>query len=353
MLQCLPYAHHLPESFWQIPARVYAPEAAAPRESPEVLAAVVAEEAGRHTIQVYTDHASLRLLGIFPDDGPDAFFGLWETLPDAALNQQAFAQLAAEAKRRGYRRLVGPLCFSTFHRYRLRLGAVPSWGQFDAEPINPAYYPGLLTDLGFTPTLTFESRLLQPAVVPTVYDNKAALLAQLQQVPFEFVPLTPEVWQEHEAEIFELVQAIYGANPAYRPVSAAQFKLLYHRAYAQKLCPHTSVLLRERSTGKLVAQSFCHPNYAPLHLPATEPATFQQHYPRLQHRTLLAKTVGVHPDYRQQGLMSYLGAYGMVSFREYYDDIIFCLMRTDNFSRHFTDGFPYETAHYALYAREL
>ncbi|MBG8555643.1 hypothetical protein [Hymenobacter guriensis] len=353
MLESLSYNGQLPDSFWQIPAAVYATEVVPLREHAEVLAAVVAEEAARHEVLLYTDHETLRLLGIFPQEGTDAFFGLWETLPDAALNQQVFDQLAAEARRRGYRRLVGPLCFSTYHRYRLRLGPVPSWGQFDAEPVNPAYYAALLTDLGFTPTLTFESRLLQPAVVPTVYDNKAALLAQLQQVPFEFVPLTPDVWQEHEAAIFELVQAIYGANPAYRPVSAAQFGLLYNRAYAEKLCPHTSVLLRERSTGKLVAQSFCHPNYAPLHLPATEPATFQQHYPRLQHRTLLAKTVGVHPDYRQQGLMSYLGAYGMVSFREYYDDIIFCLMRTDNFSRHFTDGFPYETAHYALYAREL
>ena len=95
------------------------------------------------------------------------------------------------------------------------------------------------------------------------------------------------------------------------------------------------------------------PNYAPLRLAAGTAPNFARDYPRLPRRTLLAKTVGVHPDFRQQQLMSYLGAYGMASFREFYDEIIFCLMRSDNFSRHFTDGLSAEVAQYALFEREL
>jgi hypothetical protein len=51
--------------------------------------------------------------------------------------------------------------------------------------------------------------------------------------------------------------------------------------------------------------------------------------------------------------MNYMGAYGMMSFRELYDQVIFCLMRSDNFSRHFTDGLPAEVAQYALFGKHL
>ena len=101
-----------------------------------------------------------------------------------------------------------------------------------------------------------------------------------------------------------------------------------------------------------MALSFCHPNYAPLVLGSTPP-NFARDYPRLTERTLLAKTVGVHPDFRKQQLMNYLGAYGMMSFRELYDQVIFCLMRSDNFSRHFTDDLPFEAAQYALFSQDL
>jgi hypothetical protein len=350
-LHRLPYAGALPESFWAIPDRVYAAQPWRPAESPDLTEQLLAQEAARNELLLFTDHATLRLLGIFPHDSDEAFFGFWETLDDAALNQAAFEALAAEARQRGRRRLIGPVNFNTFQAYRLRLAPEPSWGQFDREPVNPGYYAPLLQDLGFAPVSTFESRRIRPADVPRVYADKDQLLRELGKVPFDFIPLNGASWDAHEPEIFELVHAVFGANPGYRPVPPAQFRLLYNRAYAEKLCPHTSVLLRDRASGALAALSFCHPNYSEL--PAGHHPVFERDFPRLQRRQLLAKTVGVHPDYRQQGLMSYMGAYGMVHFRERYEDVIFCLMRTGNFSLHFTDGLPAETAHYALFGREL
>jgi hypothetical protein len=347
----LPYQGQLPESFWTIPARVYAGQPLRPVESRALTEQLFAQEAQRNDLVLYTDHATLRLVGIFPHEAEEAFFGYWETLDDAALIQQAFEALAAEARQRGRCRLVGPLNFSTFHAYRLRLPPVPTWGQFDWEPVNPDYYPARLAAAGLAPVSTFESRRIRPQDVPAVFTEKDMLLRELARIPFDFIPLNEQTWQEHEAPIFELVQAIFGANPGYRPVPAEQFRLLYNRQYAAKLCPHTSVLFRDQATGALAALSFCHPNYSEL--PADTRPVFERDFPRLQRRQLLAKTVGVHPDYRQRGLMSYLGAYGMVHFRERYDDVIFCLMRTGNFSLHFTDGLPAETAHYVLFGQEL
>ncbi|RTQ47874.1 hypothetical protein EJV47_18315 [Hymenobacter gummosus] len=352
-LSRIPYQGQLPDSFWTITERVYADQPLRPQESRRLTEQLFAQEASRNDIVVYTDHATLRLVGIFPHDSEEAFFGFWEALDDAALLEQAFDALAEDARQRGRRRLVGPLNFSTFHSYRLRLPPAPGWGQFDREPVNPDYYPARLAALGLAPVSTFESRRIQPQDVPAVFTEKDMLLRELAQIPFDFIPLNEQTWAAHETQIFELVHAIFGANPGYRPVPPEQFSLLYNQQYAARLCPHTSVLFRDQASGALAALSFCHPNYSELQLPADRPPVFERDFPQLQRKQLLAKTVGVHPDYRQRGLMSYLGAYGMVHFRERYEDVIFCLMRTGNLSLHFTDGLPAETAHYALFGREL
>jgi hypothetical protein len=346
------FVDDLPGSFFEIPAAIYAGQPSPPAENPEAVLDLFRAEATRNDIIVLTHPAALRVVGIFPHHGPDAYFGFWETIDDLALNRDAFARLADEARRRGYDRLLGPLSFNTFHAYRLRLGPAPSWNVFDREPRNPPYYPALLAQLGFSPALTFESRLIRADAVPAAYGQKADLLAAFQHIPYDLIPLNPDTWGAHEAELHALVDNVFSANPAYRRIPLAQFRRLYNAGFAAGLCPHTSVLFRDRARGQLVAFSFCQPNYAPLN-PGTTPANFARDYPRLTHKVLLAKTVGVHPDFRQQQLMSFLGAYGMMSFRELYTEIIFCLMRSDNFSRHFTDGLPMEVAHYALFGQEL
>ena len=114
------------------------------------------------------------------------------------------------------------------------------------------------------------------------------------------------------------------------------------------------MLFRHRASGQLAALSLCQPNYQPLALPPGAAPIFARDYSLLSRpRTLLAKTVGIHPDFRSQGLQALLAAYAMRSFLTYYDDVIFCLMRADNLSLRFTDGLPFEAAHYALFEQEL
>jgi len=186
-------------------------------------------------------------------------------------------------------------------------------------------------------------------VIPDTYINKKELIDGLSNISYDFISLDEKVWDKYKLEIFLLVGEIFGLNPGYKSVSFAEFELKYNSDFAKMICPYTSVLLADRSSGKLVGISLCYPNYIPLSL--SEKPVFTKHYPLLQHRTLLAKTQGVHPDYRKQGLMNFLGAYGMLSFRKYYDDIIFCLMREGNPSLRFTEPFQYEEATYALFAK--
>ena len=351
-LDRLPYSGELPASFDTVGRQLYAGLGYAPDDEP---AAQLCEQlADTHDIIFYTDHWNLRLAGIFPKAGGEvAYFGFWETAGVLLRNQVAFDMLLHDAAERGFRVVQGPLHFSTYFRYRLRLGAVPSWRQFNREPVNPPYYPDMLTQLGFRPALTFESRCLRAADIPQVYAQRQAVQEQLLSTPFDFIPLTSGTWKALEDEIFTLTQQVFSQNPAYRAVGKEQFRLLYNETYAEGLCPHTSVLFRHRASGQLAALSLCQPNYHSLGRVVSAHPVFTRDYPRLTHPTLLAKTVGVHPDFRGQGLQALLAAYAMQEFQAYYKDVIFCLMRAGNLSLRFTKDLPTEVAYYALFEREV
>jgi ribosomal protein S18 acetylase RimI-like enzyme len=348
----IPYAGELPASFDVVGRQPYAGLGYAPADEPA--AALCAMLADTHDIIFYTDHWNLRLAGLFPksNDGV-AYFGFWETSGSLMLNQLAFEQLLADAALRDVHTVRGPLHFNTFFRYRLRLGKVPSWRQFDREPVNPPYYPELLTQLGFKPVLTYETRRLGPEAVPLLYERREAVQAELSQAPFDFIALTPETWYAMRDEIFVLIQSIFSQNPAYQPASQEQVKLFYNADFAAGLCPYSSVLLRHQPSGQLAAISICQPNYHSLGRDVSARPVYARDYPLLDAPTLLVRNVGVHPDFRGQGLQGLLGAYIMRDFREYYDDVLFCLMHTGSLSLRFTEGLPAEVAHYALFERAV
>lgn len=348
-MERIPYKDLLPESFFRIPGAVYRDLSFQSEEDERIVSSLFREEAERNDIALYTDHRDTRLVGIFPHGSTEAYFGFWETTPDGQKTGEAFSMLESDALQRGRTTLTGPINFNTFHAYRLRLGEEPSWVQFDREPVNPVYYPHLLQGMGYAPLSTFESRLLRPEHIPVAYDGKQDILAGVERLPFTFIPLNEENWQQWEEAIFELVKAIFSQNPLFRSISIEQFRLLYNPSFARKLCPYSSVLFQDPETGHLVAMSFCQPNYSSL----PEVTSFREGYPQLERKTLLVKTVGVHPGYRQQGLMNYLGAYAMRSFRQHYEEVIFCLMRTGNYSLQFSEGLPYESAQYALFQKKL
>ncbi len=339
----------LPDSFFALPPRVYRSLPFATEENPTEVHRLLAEERANHDTVLYTDHRTVRLLGIFPKATDTAYFAYWET-SDSVANQRAFEAFEGEAVERKMRGIRGPLTFNTFHRYRLRL-QTPSWTMFDREPVNPPEYVDWLRERHYAPVLHFESRMMKSSHMPQLYESKEEYLSTLTDLPFRYLPLTPETWTARAYEIYGLVDAIFSQNPGYRSISFAQFSQLYGPDFAQKLCPYSSVLLEDLDSNQLIGLSFCLPNYRPLRL-RSKPS-FVRDYPRLTHKTLLIKSVGIHPDFRRRGLMTYLGAYCMQTFTRYYEDAIFCLMRADNPSLRFTDDLPFERCSYALFEKKL
>lgn len=343
------YNGSLPNYFFEIPKKIYQNQSLKPNENQETISKLFALEVKKNEILIYTNYLDIRLVGIFPKNQDIAYFGFWETVNDIGLNQQAFKMLEYDVLIKGRKVIFGPINFNTYHAYRLRLSE-PTWGVFDREPINPNYYPKLLHKCGLEESLTFESRMIKTENIKDVYIEKEHLLSEIKKIPFNFIRLTSNVWQTFELQIFELIQSVFRENPFFTDITFEQFKLYYNQSFAEKLCPHSSVIFQDKVTGDLASISICHPNYNSL---ALEKPTFDKDFDRLERKVLLAKTVGVHPDYRKKGLMNFMGAYGMLSFNNYYDEIIFCLMRTDNHSIHFTENIKHEAVKYALFKKYI
>lgn len=343
----------LPESFFTILPGIYANLPFDSNDNEIATRKLFLEQHSGKEIIIYTDHHNIRLTVIFDNAEGEARFGFWETTDDTELNIAAFNLLFTDARKRDVTKVIGPINFNTFNAYRIRNGNFPSWNKFDKEPVNPKYYESILKKMGFDEMHIYESRMIKSGDIPKVYEEKQALLNEVRNLSFNIIPLNENTWLQYEEDIYTLVLDIFAQNPVFNAIDKSSFLKLYNTTYAKGLCPHSSVLFINRQNNKPVAMSFCHPNYSSLQLPYNVAPDFSRDYEKLKQKILLAKTIGVHPAYRQRGLMNYLGAYAMLSFKQYYNEVIFCLMRSGNYSLQFTKDLPYESAVYALYQKSF
>lgn len=353
--------YNLPESFVKIQFEIYRNEFGSVNENDVIQENTIKSELNKvnkiiqnfiedNEIILYTDHNTYRFIGIFNILRKDCSLGFFESMNNSSIDL-AFKHFKQDALDRGFLKILGPINFNTYLSYRIRLNN-PVWGKFDSEPHNPLYYNEIFTRNGFNIVQEYESRLIKKEHIKDVYINKKELLEALSQIPYNFIPINKEFWLNNTHKIFELIHQIFSGNPFYNTINFNQFNLLFNDDYINKLCSLSSVIFQDKLTQEFAAISLCMPNYESLNLENEKP-DFTKHFALLENKTLLAKSVGVHPNYRSLGLMNYLGAYGMMSFHDHYDEVLFCTMRSDNPSLRFSDPFKYEKANYALYSCDL
>lgn len=350
----------LPDAFLDLPASVYTND---PWWIPEDRNAVMAQfsqgndwfDSGRAWLGVIPGKA--RLAGFFShqviDGETAAFFGYWEGVDDLAVHERLFTALREWAREQGATRLYGPINFTTFNAYRLRLDRFED-GAFPGEPWNPPYYRQLIEQLGFDVRYRYLSTFNDTAnVIDSIKADYLRVKPQLEKaVALEI--MTPELWMEHLDELYGFVDQVFGGNFAYTPISRQTFTAACGKPFANRLCPRTSVLAKARD-GRIAGFFLVFPDYSPLLRQSTQlpvPAadiTWARHYPALPRpRRGLAKTGGVHPDFRSLGLFTAMSCELSLRAEGIYDTLAATLVREDNPSRQF--ALRHGTAHHHSYA---
>lgn len=356
----------LPAGFLDLPAQVYAND---PWWMAEDRVAVSAQfspdnswfDEGEAWVGVIPGKA--RLAGFFRNQQIDgesaAFFGYWEGMNDPAAHQRLFDALREWARQRGAKRIYGPINFTTFNAYRLRTDGFES-GAFPGEPWNPPYYADLLEQAGFDIRYRYLSTFSD--TISVIYSIKADYLRVKPQLEkaVRFEAMTPEFWMDNLDELYGFVDQVFGGNFAYTPISRESFSAACGKPFADRFCPRTSVLAQTHD-GRIAGFFLVFPDYSPLlrqsaNMPV-RPAdiTWAQHYPGLPHPRLgLAKTGGVHPDFRSLGLFTAMGCELSLRAEGIYDTLAGTLVREDNPSRQFAMRHGTARRHsYALYQASL
>ena len=335
----------LPEAFIELPQRLYADDPHWQGEDAQALSWQFSTanpwfDSGRAWLGVLPGQARLAgFLSEQPVEGePAAFFGFWESLDDPAPNRRLFQGLSDWARGQGAKHLYGPINFSTFGAYRLRLNAFEA-GCFLGEPWNPPYYPALLESLGFALRYRYLSVLSYTRQVAASIRPEYQRIKPRLDALVHLEALSGEVWMAHLDELYAFIDAVFGANFAYTPLSRGAFERHCGQMLADRLCPHTSVLARAHD-GRIAGFFVTYADFSPLlrqgnpqRLPASS-LKHAEHFELLpQPRRLLAKTTGVHPDFREHGLFSAMGCELALRAETHYQQIVGAMMREDNNSR--------------------
>lgn len=356
----------LPEAFVALPALVYAGDGAWLGEDSAALREQFGAnnpwfEKGRAWLGVVPGVA--RLAGFCQDQVVDgervAFFGFWEGLEDLAAHRQLFDALADWAREQGATRLYGPINFSTFGAYRLRLDAFEH-GAFPGEPWNPPYYAALLEALGFGVRYRYFSTFNATAdVVASVGPEYLRLKPRLETL-VRLEALTPGFWMAHLDELYTFVDQVFGANFAYTPISREAFGRQCGAPFAERFCPRTSILALAPDDS-IAGFFLVYPDYGPLLRQDAGaarihgPVRYAQYFDQLPHpRCGLARTGGVHPDFRSLGLFSAMSCELSLRAEGLYDEMAAPLVREDNNSRQFALRHGRARQHhYGLFLKEL
>jgi GNAT superfamily N-acetyltransferase len=359
----------LPPGFLDLPAAVYAGDPCwIPEDAAGLERAFDATNPWfeRGSAQAWCTPGRARL-AVFHDplataDGtPVAFFGCWEVTEEGA-DAELFARAERWARDRGARALFGPVNFSTFGRYRLRVAAETGALPFPDEPYNPTRYPAHLLDLGFTADQHYLTQMAPDTVAVAVRQMRHHKLQAVLDQGFRITALDHATWLDHLPQLYGVVDAMFRDNFAYTPLSQAAFEATCGPTFIRKACPRTSVACWAPD-GSLAGFFLVFPHWGPLlvqgaggpRLSAGE-LDYATHLPALQAAGpmgALSKTVGVAPAHRGAGLMTAMTLAMFERGHGLYDMWYGAMIKVGNPSGRYADGHTTNERWYALFRKDL
>lgn len=327
----------------------------------------------RSQAKVFCYESKTRLVAFYnPDieieDERVVYFGFWETKNDFSINDKLFSQLESWASSVKAERIYGPINFSTFQNNRLRVDSFDK-APFIDEPYNPEYYPELLQQLGYEKKYGYTTAI-NKSVDNLVVQIKVPFEAFKSQTEgiFEFEKLTGKIWLDNLEQLYPLVDSIFNENFAYTSISRESFNNLCGESFAKKLCPNSSVIVRDMK-GEIAGFFITYPDYggvvnqSAIHTGldiSTDDINYSDHYPLLNKpRLLLAKTCGVAQKYRSAKLFPLMSMQLSLWAEGYYEHISGAMIRDDNASMSFyktlekAGNKDFITRSYALFTKSI
>jgi hypothetical protein len=148
--------------------------------------------------------------------------GFYECQDDAALAGELIQAALDWLAEQGAQRVLGPLNFSTWYRYRFVTEGFEN-GPFLLEPYNPPYYGAQFEAAGFQPFNDYASLRLRHEPVPLLQRAHDKAL----EAGITFSPLDGETAAQHLQLFYDMSRQIFAGKTAYSAISFEEFQTLY------------------------------------------------------------------------------------------------------------------------------
>ena len=261
---------------------------------------------------------------------PLGMIGFFECAPSPDLAGAMFTAARAWLAERGVRTVVGPMDGDTWHSYRLNTGPHEE-PPFLMEPANPAYYPALWEQAGFTVAEWYCSKVVEDLAGAA---RETARIAERALRRGYRLRLLDRSRLAEELRVLHAISCrIFARNAYYTDIPAAEFLALYQGV---------ETLLRDGlswfavdSRGEDVGFVFAFPD-------AARPDTVN------------IKTLGVVPEHQRTGVSMALihRVYAEMPALGF-DRANLCLIRDGNASARMDGGLGRVFRRYALYQRRV
>jgi len=353
----------VPAGFVELPGQIYADEPSWIPETPESLTAAFSADNpwfdnGRARTFCIPGRARLAAFAttVAGQDRTWGFFGYWESVNDRSADRAIFAKAERWLREQGAPRVYGPINFSTFGLYRLRIQTEPGAIPFPDEPFNPPSYPAALERLGYEVDSTYLTQIAPNTVARAVRQARWTEYERVIAAGYRIEALPPELWLERLAELHSLVNATFADNHAFTAIPRAGFVRLCGEAFIRRACPHTSVVAFGPG-GEIAGFFLVYPHYGPLVVQgrgakrvAPSELSYERHMPLLQALgpvAAICKTVTVAPAHRERGLMTALTLSQFARGDSLYSSWYGTLIRADNRSGRYAEQHVTGLRHYA------
>lgn len=348
----------IPNDFFELPTNIYKDDLFYFGESKEFINSLIKNHQEKANIHIELNKSS-RAVGFIYNDSPKeeskvAYFGFFETLNDSEGCKELFQNLEKWAKKHNATKLIGPIDFSTFFRYRIRLNHFENT-PFTGEPYNKSYYPALLEENGYSHQQlyrTYKNHNLTDEFHNYIAKKDSQIKQSNELSEFKVIPLTEELWMKYLPHFFTFIDGAFKLNHYYYPIDQDFFFKVYGHNFAKRLCPKTSkiVLDPENNIAAFMANF---PDYSEIIFDQPD-YSYEKDYKNIKLRSLLIKSVGVHPKYRSMNLFNYMLADMPKIIARNYSEVRACLVQVGGITEKYTSTFHSKNpTEYAVFAKNL
>ena len=285
------------------------------------------------------------------DGSPLGMLGFFAATPDTAAAQTVLNAGCQWLQHRGCRQIIGPIDGDTWHSYRFNNGPHDQ-PPFLGEPTNPAYYPLLWTEVGFSVVDRYHSKCL--ADIDSVISQTQSGYDRALAAGYTFRPFSLAHFERELQTIYRLSIVTFRDNFLYDEISYQEFTGLYREAkrWMQPDLVWFALDASEQEIGFL----FCIPDFGPavaaMHGRKHGWAKFRFWWQARKLTAVNFKSIGVLPEHRQTAVAAGMMHCGYVASRARgYRRANLCLIRDGNPSTRLDGGGGQILRRYGLYSR--